>query len=123
VALACTSVTHVLPVPDAEAGRAWYARLLGREPDLIPAPSVYEWRLTDAAWLRIATGTPAPGQTGQILRLGVTGLDRAVEEFVEFGGLAAERIEIPDLITVQDLLDPFSNRLSFYEEAGFDKTD
>jgi hypothetical protein len=53
-----------------------------------------------------------------MLRIGVTGLERSVERFVELGGTPAERFEIPDLITIQDLRDPFGNRLCFYVETG-----
>lgn len=112
-----TSVTHTLPVPDPEAGRRFYSELLGREPDHIPAPAVYEWKLCPAVWLQVAAGAPAADISGQTLRLGVSDLESAVSAFEALTGSRGERIVIPDLITIQDLRDPFGNRLSFYEEV------
>jgi predicted enzyme related to lactoylglutathione lyase len=113
----CTSVTIAVPVPDVEAGRDWYGRLFGREPDLVPAPGVYEWRAFAGAWVQVVAGTPAVADTGMVLRLGVNGLAATVERFVELGGQLGARTEIPDVIAIQDLRDPFGNWLSLYEES------
>ena len=36
-----------LPVADLDSARAWYERLVGRPPDLIPNENEAAWRLTD----------------------------------------------------------------------------
>jgi Glyoxalase-like domain len=110
-------VTHLVPVPDVEEGREWYASLLGREPDVVPVSSVYEWKLRDGVWLQIAEGTVAEGETGQLLRLGVSSIDAAVAAFTALGGEPEARADIPGIIAIQDLRDPFGNRLCFYEES------
>jgi predicted enzyme related to lactoylglutathione lyase len=117
MALDSTSMTIGVPVPDVEAGRDWYGRLFGREPDLVSAPGVYEWRAFAGAWVQVVAGRPAAGDTGTVLRLGVNDLATTVERFIELGGKLGARTEIPDVIVIQELRDPFGNRLSFYEES------
>lgn len=49
-------ITHVFAgvrVEDFGAARAWYERLHGRPPDLVPHESEAAWQETDEGWLYI----------------------------------------------------------------------
>lgn len=116
MALTCTSVTCTIPVPDSGEGRAWYARLLGREPDLQPADGVHEWRLVPGVWLQVVQGVPAAPGAGQLLRLGVEDLEGAARAVGDAGGRVLDRQEVPAVIEFCDVEDPFGNRLSLYRE-------
>lgn len=38
----------------------WYARLLGRQPDLQPMKEVAEWEFSGGGWFRVFQGALAP---------------------------------------------------------------
>lgn len=42
-----------IAVHDLAAASAWYARLLGREPDAAPMPGVAEWAFPAGGWLQL----------------------------------------------------------------------
>jgi hypothetical protein len=48
-------------VSDRDAAVAWYERLFGRPPDLIPNSQEGAWRLTDTAWVYVIAGAGDPG--------------------------------------------------------------
>jgi predicted enzyme related to lactoylglutathione lyase len=48
--------THVfasIPVADRDAAAAWYERLAGRPPDLIPNDEEAAWRMTETGWIYV----------------------------------------------------------------------
>jgi glyoxylase I family protein len=50
------AITHVfasIPVIDRDAAVAWYGRLAGRDPDLIPNENEAAWRLPDTGWVYV----------------------------------------------------------------------
>jgi catechol 2,3-dioxygenase-like lactoylglutathione lyase family enzyme len=50
------SVEHVfagIPVADYAAARAWYERLFGRAPELLPNDNEAAWKLTETAWVYV----------------------------------------------------------------------
>jgi hypothetical protein len=49
-------------VADYSAMRAWYERLLGREPDLLPKENEAAWRLTETGWLYVVADEPRAGE-------------------------------------------------------------
>lgn len=62
-----TNVVAVVPVEDHLRATTWYAKLLGREADLVPMEDVAEWQLADSAWLQVTTDTKRAGSTTVII--------------------------------------------------------
>jgi len=63
-ALRKTAFDHLfanIPVRDRELARAWYERLLGCPPDLVPNVREAAWRLTDTGWIVIEADPPRAG--------------------------------------------------------------
>ena len=61
------AITHVfasIPVIDRDAAAAWYGRLAGRDPDLIPNEDEAAWQLTDTGWIYVIAD---PGRAGSAL--------------------------------------------------------
>ena len=64
-------VLAVVAVSDIEAGRAWYTKLFGREPDNNPMPNLVEWQVTDGGWVQVTEDPLRAGNHG--LRVGLVG--------------------------------------------------
>ena len=116
------SVTFGIRTRDIDRARDWYARVLGRPPDITPAPEVYEWRLAHAAWLQLtARGDEDPAGAGAIVRLGVADLDAARAAFTDAGQARLGDVErVPGVIAFCDVEDPFGNVVSLYVELDGD---
>ncbi|HTW56459.1 MAG TPA: VOC family protein [Thermoplasmata archaeon] len=104
-------VTVGLAVRDGAAAREWYDRLLGRPPEMVPAPGVLEYRL-GATWLQLYTGEPVPGA---VVRLGVRHLLPERDCLRRLGFPVGKVETIPGVIRYLDLRDPDGNRISLYE--------
>ena len=116
--ISATSATFSVPVSDIAAAERWYAALLGRCPDVRPTENVVEWHLFDKCWLQLFPGTSPAGSELPVLRFGVDHVDEAVALAERLGGTIGEQFEIPDVIKVADVTDPYGNQLSFYQELG-----
>jgi predicted enzyme related to lactoylglutathione lyase len=116
------SATFGIRTRDIGRARDWYARVLGRPPDIAPAPDVYEWRLAAAAWLQLTPrGDEEPGGAGAILRIGVADLDAARAALADAGGARLGDVErVAGVIAYCDVEDPFGNVLSLYAEPDGD---
>ena len=60
-AVAVTYVFASIPVAGRESAVAWYERLAGRPPDLIPNDDEAAWRMTDTAWIYVVADPPRAG--------------------------------------------------------------
>ncbi|MGV0850328.1 VOC family protein [Mycolicibacterium phlei] len=107
-------IAAVVAVSDYPAGRAWYSRLFGREPDLEPIENVGEWQITATAWLQLMQDHTCAGHTA--VRLGVDDLDAQIDELQCLGVTIGEVVVIADLVKVLDVLDPDGNEVSFVQE-------
>ncbi|MBP2452211.1 VOC family protein [Mycolicibacterium lutetiense] len=114
--IAINDVAAVIATGRFEEARAWYARLLGREPDLQPVPGVAEWQLTATAWLQVVTD-PAGAGRGAV-RFGVDDLERTAARLREDGVAIGEPLVIADMVAVIDVADPDGNEVSFVAELG-----
>jgi catechol 2,3-dioxygenase-like lactoylglutathione lyase family enzyme len=110
------SATFAIRTRDLDAARDWYARVLGRPPDLVPDDGVYEWRLAPGAWLQLVAGEPSPVGTGQMARLGVADIGAACAALEAAGARVGDVTTIPDVIAFCELDDPFGNALSLYQD-------
>ena len=72
-----------LPVADLDSALAWYERLAGRPPDLIPNESEAAWQLTDTAWFYVLRDAERAGKA--VLTVLVEDLDDQIAELTERG--------------------------------------
>lgn len=112
--IAIKDVAAVIATGRFEEARAWYARLLGREPDLEPVPGVAEWQLTATAWLQVVTDPARAGKSA--VRFGVDDLEQTAARLRQDGVAIGEPQVIADMVAVIDVADPDGNEVSFVAE-------
>jgi predicted enzyme related to lactoylglutathione lyase len=111
-------IAAVVATKDYGAARAWYSRVIGREPDLEPVEGVAEWQITATAWLQLITDAERAGTSA--VRIGVDDLDAQIAELADAGIEAGEPVVIADMVTVVDVNDPDGNEVSFVAEISKD---
>jgi hypothetical protein len=109
-------IAAVVASNDFGTARAWYARVLGREPDLEPVKGVAEWQITATAWLQLIADAERAGRTA--VRIGVDDLDAHLAELAEAGIAAGEPVVIAGMVTVVDVADPDGNEVSLVAELS-----
>jgi catechol 2,3-dioxygenase-like lactoylglutathione lyase family enzyme len=102
-------------VADFDRARAWYERLLGRPPDLVPHEREVAWRLTDTGWIYVVEDPDRRG--GDLLTLLVDDLDRVVSDLAARGLAVGEIETIPDKVRRVAIEDPEGNRIAFGQTA------
>ena len=115
-AVGIKDVAAVIATGRFEESKAWYTRLLGREPDLEPVPGVAEWQLTATAWLQVVTDPAGAGRSA--VRFGVDDLDTISAALRDDGVTVTEPQVIADMVAVIDVADPDGNEVSFVAELG-----
>lgn len=111
-------IAAVVATNDFPVARAWYAGVLGREPDLEPVEGVAEWQITATAWLQLISDAERAGKSA--VRFGVDDLDVQIAELSEAGIAAGEPVVIADMVRVVDVSDPDGNEVSFVAEITAD---
>lgn len=107
--MAATYVFAGIPVTDRDAAAAWYERLVGRPPDLIPNEAEAAWRLTDTGWIYVVVDRRRSGTALNTLL--VDDLDAFLAGLAE-RGISAPPVETMDNgVRVTTLRDPDGNRL------------
>lgn len=81
--MAIQEVFTSVAVADFHSTLAWYERLMGRQPDMIPNDNEAVWQLSGKAWLYIIGDAQRAGKT--LITLLVDDLDDHVAEFNERG--------------------------------------
>jgi catechol 2,3-dioxygenase-like lactoylglutathione lyase family enzyme len=113
------AIDHVfagVPVTDYAAARAWWERLVGRPPDLIPNDHEAAWQLTETGWIYIDADAGPAGQA--LITVLVDDLDRHVAELAE-RGLATEPIDtVAGVVRTARITDPDGNRITFGQAGG-----
>lgn len=99
----------VVAVSDIEEGRAWYTKLLGREPDNNPMPNLVEWQVTDGGWVQV-TEDPVRAGNG-MLNLAVSDIEDGVRELREIGLATGEIIDANKGVRLCPLSDPDHNTI------------
>ena len=100
-------VLAVVAVSDIEAGRAWYTKLFGREPDNNPMPNLVEWQVTDGGWVQL---TEDPMRAGNgMLNLALSDFEEGVRELHEMGLGTGEIIEANTGVRLFPITDPDHN--------------
>ncbi len=107
------AVTHVfagIPVADRDAALAWYVRLVGRGPDLVPNAQEAAWQMSETGWIYLI-GDPARAGSALVTLL-VDDLD------VFLAGLTEREIPVGPVETIGAgvrhaiVTDPDGNRLN-----------
>lgn len=109
-------IAAVIATKRFDEAKAWYTRLLDREPDLEPVPGVAEWQLTGTAWLQVVTDPGGAGRSA--VRFGVDELDTTVAWLRNNGVSVTEPQVIADMVAVIDIADPDGNEVSFVAELA-----
>ena len=108
------TTTHVfagLAVADLPASLAWYERLFGRPPDLVPNFNEAAWQLTDSGWIYVVGDSTRAGKA--LLTLLVDDLDDRIAEFAERGFVPLKLETLPNLVRKATLTDPEGNQITF----------
>jgi predicted enzyme related to lactoylglutathione lyase len=101
---------------DYEALRAWYERLAGRPPDLVPNEIEVCWRLTETSWIYVKADPERAGKAFHTIL--VDDLDRQLAELAE-RGIASGPVEtLPEGVRKTVVTDPEGNTIQFGEAPG-----
>jgi catechol 2,3-dioxygenase-like lactoylglutathione lyase family enzyme len=98
-----------VPVADIASARAWYERLLGRPPDLIPNENEVAWQLAEAGWIYVVGDPARAGRT--LLTLIVDDLDLELARLAERGVAAGPIAE--GAVRKLEIADPDGNKITF----------
>lgn len=105
-------------VADLHSALAWYERLMGRQPDMIPNDNEAVWQLSGKAWLYIIGDAQRAGKT--LITFIVDDLDGHVAEFNE-RGISFEFVEKDSKIYRRvAVTDPEGNTFQFTELTSED---
>jgi catechol 2,3-dioxygenase-like lactoylglutathione lyase family enzyme len=104
-------------VGDYEVALAWYERLMGRPPDMIPHEHEAVWQVTDTGWIYIVADAARAGNG--LLTLLVDDLEARVAEIAQ-RGIATEEIDwvVPGAVRSVWITDPDGNRIQFGQVLG-----
>lgn len=97
-------------VKDLKAAIDWYARLLGRKPDLQPMTEVAEWQFSGGGWMQVFESPKHAGSSS------VTLVETDIEERIT--DLKAKGIQIfsairSDSVAIAIIADPDGNQIVF----------
>jgi hypothetical protein len=105
-----TALFAGLGTADLGVATAWYERLLGRPPDLIPNDREVAWELTDGGWIYVVADTERAGR-GRLTLL-VADLDAHLAALSSRGIEPESTQDIPATVRKAELRDPDGNALT-----------
>jgi len=98
-------------VSDCETAKAWYRRLLGREPSFIPHATEAVWELAEQRFLYILED--ADGAGAALLTVFAEDLDALVADIASRGIEPDERVTYPGKARKAIYRDPDGNEIGF----------
>ena len=110
-------VTHVfmaLAAADHAAALDWYARLLGRGPDMIPTEGEAVWRLAGSASVYVIADPDRAGRAA--VTIAVRDLHELLGDLRERGIVATTAMDAGMRTAI--VVDPDGNRIKFFEDPG-----
>lgn len=110
------NVVAVVPVEDHARGAAWYAKLLGREADLVPVKEVAEWQLAENAWLQVGTDAERAGSNTVVIGVIDIEVQRRLCRNADMS--IGEIVEYPGVIKMAEILDPDGNKVVFVQDIS-----
>ncbi|MEA2420214.1 MAG: hypothetical protein QOE60_2420 [Thermoleophilaceae bacterium] len=108
------SVEHLfagIPVADLDAALAWYERLWGRAPDLVPNDNEGCWQVAESRWIYVVGDAERAGNA--LLTFLVDDLDGWVAELAARGLETGSVEAIAAGTRTTAIADPEGNRLTF----------
>lgn len=102
-------VLAVVAVSDIDAGRSWYSRLFGRDPDNNPMPNLVEWQVVDGGWVQVTEDPQRAGRS--MLNLAVSDIEEGAREVHECGLTTGEIVEANKGVRLCALADPDNNTI------------
>jgi catechol 2,3-dioxygenase-like lactoylglutathione lyase family enzyme len=99
-----------VPVADLASARAWYERLLGRPPDMIPNENEVVWQLAEAGWIYVVEDEERAGRS--LLTLVVDDVDHERALLTE-RGVPAGPIAEGAVVRKLEIIDPDGNKVTF----------
>lgn len=110
------NVVAVVPVDDHSRAVNWYAKLLGREADLVPMEEIAEWQLADNAWLQVGKDPERAGNTTVVI--GVVDIQVQHSLCMKADVPLGEIVEYPEVIRMAETLDPDGNKVVFVQDIS-----
>ena len=110
------SVIAVVPVKSQAEAVAWYARVFGRDADVVPMDDVAEWQLVEGAWVQVTVDPERAGGTTVIIS--VIDLDAQRAACAEANVTLGETVEYPDIVRMADAIDPDGNKVAFVQDIS-----
>ncbi len=111
-----TQISHLfagIPTADYERAVAWYERLLGRPPDILPRAGEAMWGVTQNASIYVVL---APGRAGgAVVTAAVPDLDALLADVAERGIAAGPVEHVGSAGRKATVVDPDGSRISFVE--------
>lgn len=110
-----TSLFSVLHVNDFDEAVEWYAKWLGRKPDVTPDEGIAEWQLAGNAWIQVSIA-PDPSFAGKsFVVCGVHNIETQRTVFQD-AGISASEIQDLGFIKLAQVSDPAGNTVIFVQE-------
>jgi catechol 2,3-dioxygenase-like lactoylglutathione lyase family enzyme len=110
--MGATYVFAGIAVADYPAARAWYERLLGRAPDMLPHDAEAAWQLTDSGWIYVVADAERAGRA--LVTVLVDDLDEITGN--ELAGGPVETV--PGKFRRVAITDPEGNRVTFAQSLA-----
>jgi predicted enzyme related to lactoylglutathione lyase len=111
--------TAIYPVPDLDAAKRWYSRVLGADP-YFDQPFYVGFSVGGFELGLLPDGTPAT--TGPQPLWGVADIESAHSRLLELGAAPLDPImDVGEGIRVAAVTDPFGNRLGLIQNPNFDR--
>jgi len=102
-----------VPVDHLDAARAWYERLAGRPPDLVPNAREAAWHVSDSGWLCLIADPERAGSARHTIL--VEDLDAFIADAAERGIAAGPVAPVARDTRSVTIADPDGNRLQVGE--------
>ncbi len=110
-----TSVVSVLHVNDFDEAVKWYAKWLGRQPDITPYEGIAEWQLAENALIQVSIA-PDPSLAGKsFVVCGVRNIEAQITVCQNAGVTASETQDL-GFIKLAQVNDPAGNTVMFVQE-------
>jgi predicted enzyme related to lactoylglutathione lyase len=102
-------VLAVVAVSDIEAGKKWYSKLFGRDPDNNPMPNLVEWQVTNGGWVQVTEDSRRAGSG--LLNLAVSDIEEGVREVRASGLETGEIVDANKGVRLCAIADPDGNSI------------
>jgi len=110
-----TSIVSVLHVSDFDEAVEWYAKWLGRKPDITPDEGIAEWQLVENALIQVSV-TPDPSLAGKSFVVCCVRNIEAQKVVCQNADVTVSEIQDLGFIKLAQISDPAGNTVMFVQE-------